>query len=48
MPEVVANHFGLPNFTTPVTGALMEVLENENTPIDKISVNGLGMKKVKS
>ena len=47
IPEDVENKFALPNVTTPVTGTLMEVLENGNTPRDKISLNRLGMKKVK-
>ena len=37
------NHFVLPNFTTPVSGTLREVLDNDNTTRDKIYLNGLGM-----
>ena len=36
------------HFTTPVTGTLRGVLDNDITPRDKISLNGLVMKKGKS
>ena len=36
-----------PNFTTPIPGTLREVLDNDIAPTDKISLNGLGMKKGK-
>ena len=38
----------LPNFTTPVSGTSMEVLENDTTTRDKISLNDLGMTKGES
>ena len=44
----MAKHFVLPNFSTPVSGTLSKLLENDNTPRCKISLNGLGMKKAKS
>ena len=43
IPEYTAKNFLLPNFTTPVSGTLREVLDNSNKTIDKISLNGLGM-----
>ena len=46
IPEDVADPFAFPNFTTPVKEILREVLDNDTTPRDKISLNGLGMKKV--
>ena len=48
MPEDVENHFLLPNSTTPMTGTLREVLDDDITPRDKVSLNGLGMTKGKS
>ena len=48
MPEDVEKHFGFLNFATPVTGTLRGVLDNYTTLRDKISLNGLGMKKGKS
>ena len=33
----------LPNFTTPVSGTLREVLDNDTTTRDKIYLNGLGI-----
>ena len=48
MSEDVAKHFLFPNFTTPVPGTLREVLDNDNTPRDKIYLNGLGTTKGKS
>ena len=47
MPEDVSRHLALPNFSTPVTGMPREVVDNETTPRDKISLNVLGTKKVK-
>ena len=47
IPEDMANHFALPNFTTPIPGTLMEVLDNDIAPRDKISLNGLVMTKIK-
>ena len=46
--EDVENHFSLPNFTTPVRGMLMEVLDNNTATRDKSYLNGSGMKKVES
>ena len=48
MSEDVVKHFALPNFTTPMPGMLMEVLDNDITPRDKITLNRLGMKKGKA
>ena len=48
MTEDVAQHFAFPNFTTPTPGTLREVLDNYMAPRDKISLNRLGMTKVKS
>ena len=48
IPEDVAKLFALPNYITLVPGTLREVLENDTTPRYKISLKGLGMKKVKS
>ena len=48
MPEDVAKHLSLPNFTTPIPGTLRGVLDNDITPRYNISLNGLGIKKVKS
>ena len=44
----MAKHFAFLNLTTPVPGTLRGVLENDTTPGNKISLNGLGMKKYKS
>ena len=44
----MAKHFALPNFTTPDPGILGEVLYNDTTTRDKISIIGLGMTKGKS
>ena len=41
----MANHFTFPNFTTPVSGILVEALEKNTTTREKISLNGLGMTK---
>ena len=46
MPEDVAKHFALPNFTTPMPGTLREVLDSDIATRDKIALNGLGIKKV--
>ena len=48
MPEDMAKHFPFPKFTAPSPGTLSKVLDNEITPRDKISLNGLGMKKGKA
>ena len=48
IPEDAAKHFAFLNFTTPVPGMLREVLDNDTTLRDNISLNGLGMKKGKS
>ena len=48
MPDDMADHFVLPNFTTALPGMLREVLENYTTTRDKNFFNGLGMKKVES
>ena len=48
MPEDVVEHFVLPDSTTSMPGTPREVLENDITPRDEISLNGLGMKKGKS
>ena len=48
MPEDVAKLFMLPNFITSVPGTLRKVLGNDTNTRDKISPNGLGMKKGKS
>ena len=48
MIEDMEKRFEFPNFTTPVPGTLMEVLDNDTTTRDKIYLNGLGMKKGKS
>ena len=46
MPEDVAKNLAFPNFTAPMPGTLREVLDNDIAPIDKISLNVLGIKKV--
>ena len=43
--EDTKKHFEFPNFTTPAPRTLREVLDNDATPRDKISLNGLGTKK---
>ena len=48
MPEDVVKHFAFPNFTTPMPGTLRGFLDNDIAPRDKISLNGLGIKKVKA
>ena len=48
IPADVAKHVAFPNFTTVVPGMLREVLDNDTTLRDNISLNGLGMKKGKS
>ena len=42
IPEDNVNHFSFPKFITPVASTLREVLDNEITTRDKISLNGLG------
>ena len=46
MSEDAEKNFVLPNFTTPVPGTLMEVLDNDNTTREKINLKGLGTTKV--
>ena len=46
--EDVVKQVAFTNFITPVTGTLKGVLENGTKPRDKITLNGLGMKKGKS
>ena len=48
IPEDVAKHFVLTNFTTPVPGTLQEVLDNDTTTRDKSYLNGLGTAKGES
>ena len=48
IPEDVAKHFAFPNFATPVSGTLKEVLYNYTTTRDNIYLNGLEIKKVES
>ena len=48
MPEDVAKHSTLPNFTTSTTGTMMEVLDNYITFRDKMPLNGLGTAKFKA
>ena len=48
MSEDVEKHFVLPNFNTPETGTLREVLDNDNTTREKNYLNGLGMTKGES
>ena len=45
MPEDVEKHFAFLNFINPVPGTPMEVIDNEITPRDKISLNGIGTTK---
>ena len=47
MPEDVEKHFATPNLNTPMSETLRKVLCNSISQRDKISLNGLGMKKVK-
>ena len=47
MPEYVEKHFAFPNFTTSMSGTLMEFLDNYITQRDKVYLNGLGMTKCK-
>ena len=44
----MANNVVLPNLATPVRGTMKKVLDNDTTPRDKISLNGLGITKDKS
>ena len=48
MPEDVEKHFAFPNFTTIIPGTLRKVLANDIAPREKISLNGLGIKKGKA
>ena len=48
IPEDVARQFLFPNFATPMPGTLRGVIYNDIAPIDKISLNGLGMTKDKA
>ena len=43
MIEYVENKSALPNFATPVSGRLREVLDNDTTTRNKIYLNGLGI-----
>ena len=43
MTEHMARHLAFYNFATPVLGTMREVLDNNTTPRDKISLNFLGM-----
>ena len=45
MPEYVADNFSFLNFTSPVSGILRKVIDNDTTTRDKISLIRLGMKK---
>ena len=45
MPEDVEKHFAFLNFINPVPGTPREVLENDITPRDKNSLNGIGTTK---
>ena len=47
MPEYEAKQFLFPNFKTPITGTLKEVLENYTKPRNKISLNELVTTKYK-
>ena len=47
MTEDVAKQSVLTNFNTPMPGTLKEVLNNDISPREKISLNGLGMTKGK-
>ena len=44
----MADIFVFPDFTTPVSGTLREVLDNDTTTRDGISLHGLGMTKGES
>ena len=48
MPEDVTKNYVFPNFTTSMIGTLGEVLDNDMTPRDKISLKRLGGTKGKS
>ena len=48
MLEDVTKHFAFHNFTTPGKGTLKEVIDNDTTPRDKISLIELVMTKGKS
>ena len=48
MPEDVANHFAFSNFAAPVSGTLREILDNDTTTRDKISLKVLDVTKGES
>ena len=48
MSEESAKHFDFPTFINPVLEILSELLVNDTKTGYKISLNGLGMTKVKS
>ena len=48
MPEHVEKYFVFPNFPISMPGTLRGVLDNYIEPRNKISLNGLGMTKVKT
>ena len=41
MPEYVAKHFVFPKFTASGPGTFREVIDNDTTTRDKMSLNGL-------
>ena len=45
MLEDVEKHFVLPKFTASETGTLSEVIDNDTTTRDKMSLNGLNLTK---
>ena len=47
IPEDMAKHFSVPNFTAIIPGTLREVLDNDIASREKISLNGLGIIKGK-
>ena len=48
MLENVTKNLVFPNFTTPMSGTLREVLYNDIVSRDKIFLHGLGTTKVKA
>ena len=48
MPEDVANRFTFPKFAASVSGTLREILDNDTTTRDKITLKLLGETKGKS
>ena len=48
MPEDISNHIVFHKFTPPVSSTLREILDNDTTTRDKISLKVLGMAKVES